>query len=308
LSDAAAAGRARRAHLAALGRDITPVMVAATVGVYLPLLAAEAPDVELVADLRYGGHDRHRLDLYRPAARDGGGAPRPVFVFVHGGGFVAGDKAMPGIPFYANIGRWAVRNGWLGVALTYRLAPAFRWPSGSDDVGAALRWLRANVAAHGGDPERIVVMGQSAGATHVAGCLAREFPAGDGGQAPGDGWRPAAAILLSGLYDPPTMERSPLFSSYFGDESQARAADGLLAGLAGTAVPFLATVASLDPPMFQDQFTRLLAAFLARHGRLPDFLPGPDDNHISPAMQIGSSADVLGPKLVDWLAGILRPG
>jgi triacylglycerol lipase len=299
------AAAARRARLESFGREITPAMVASTAGFYLPLHPATSPGVELVADLRYGPHERHRLDLYRPAGDGAAAAARPVIVFVHGGGFVAGDKAMPGAPFYANLGRWAVANGWIGVAMTYRLAPAFRWPAGSDDVAAATRWLRTNVAAQGGDPDRIVLMGQSAGATHVAGCIAREFAADDEGRAPGDGWRPAAAVLLSGLYDPPTMDRTALFSAYFGDEAQALDASDLLEDLTGTAVPFLATVAGLDPEMFQRQFADLLRAFLARHGRLPDFLPGPDDNHISPAMQIGSAADELGPKLADWIRGRL---
>src|SRR5690606_14680846 len=96
----------------------------------------------------------------------------PVIVFIHGGGFMMGSKGEPEAAFYSNIGAWAASRGMIGVTMNYRLAPAHPWPSGADDVARAADWLAANVAAHGGDPGRIVLVGQSAGATHVAGVLA----------------------------------------------------------------------------------------------------------------------------------------
>jgi hypothetical protein len=95
-------------------------------------------------------------------------------VFVHGGGFVAGDKAYPGAPAYDLVGAWAVRHGWVGVNITYRYAPEVKWPAGAEDVAAAVAWIRENIAAYGGDPGRIVVMGNSAGAVHASlPCLVR---------------------------------------------------------------------------------------------------------------------------------------
>jgi acetyl esterase/lipase len=126
-------------------------------------------------DLAYGPHERNRLDVH---ADDEAGEPAPVVLFVHGGGFVAGDKQVPGTPMYDHVGAWAVRN---------------RWPAGAQDVAAAVAWTRENIAAYGGDPERIIVAGHSAGAVHVA-----SFLAGQGGGTL-DGV--AGGALLSGIYD-----------------------------------------------------------------------------------------------------------
>ena len=60
----------------------------------------------------------------------------------------------------------------VGVTMNYRLAPQHRWPSGAEDVGAAIEWLATEIGGYGGDAGRIVVAGHSAGASHVAGFLA----------------------------------------------------------------------------------------------------------------------------------------
>ena len=84
------------------------------------------------------------------------------------------------------------RGQLLGVNATYRLAPKHQWPAGAQDVGASARWVRANIAAYGGDPNRIVLMGHSAGASHVAGYLVHKQ------LQPADGDGVIGAILLSG--------------------------------------------------------------------------------------------------------------
>ena len=67
---------------------------------------------------------------------------KPVLLFVHGGGFIAGDKHTEGSPFYSNIGAWAVKNGFTGVNMTYRLAPANPWPAGIEDIRAAVEFIQ----------------------------------------------------------------------------------------------------------------------------------------------------------------------
>ena len=68
-------------------------------------------DIVLTRDHRYGGHERHRLDVFQPKAA----GLLPVFVFVHGGGFVRGDKKNPGTPYNDNVPLWAARHGMVGV-------------------------------------------------------------------------------------------------------------------------------------------------------------------------------------------------
>ena len=119
-----------------------------------------------VEDIAYGPDERHRLDVFAPAARPG--RAMPVVLFVPGGGFVGGAKSREGVPFYQNVGVFFAKNGVVGVTMNYRLAPKHMWPAGGEDVAAALRWIRKNIAEFGGDPERIFLFGQSAGGTHAA--------------------------------------------------------------------------------------------------------------------------------------------
>jgi acetyl esterase/lipase len=280
------------ARLQSLGKAITPDMINGTIGLYAPLHAqAPAPDLKITRDLRYGDAERHRLDIYAPQQS---GEKRPVLVFVHGGGFVGGDKQTPNSPFFENVGRWAVRNEFLGVALTYRLAPAHRWPCGSDDVASAVAYLRKHVGEYGGDADKIFLMGQSAGAVHVAGYIARE-------QSPSkDGWRPAGAILISGLYDTPTMERNPLFNAYFSDPAVATEKP-FLDALARTDVALLSVIAELDPVDFIRQFNKLNEAYLAHHQRLPRIVQMQGHNHLSTVMHINTDDESLAIPLFDFM-------
>ncbi|MBF8187675.1 carboxylesterase/lipase family protein [Nonomuraea sp. K274] len=117
------------------------------------------------------GEDFLTVNVWTPGT---GGARLPVMVFVHGGGFVAGStrsEIYDGAAF--------ARDGVVLVTLNYRLGiPGFlHLPGAPDnrgllDVIAALRWVRANIIAFGGDLARVTLFGQSAGATIVGGVLA----------------------------------------------------------------------------------------------------------------------------------------
>jgi arylformamidase len=286
--------------LRALGADITPEMLTGSAAVLAPLHAGTSTDgVRITRDYRYGPADRNRLDVFEPAKRDS--TPRPVLLFVHGGGFTQGDKSAPNTPFYDNVGLWAVRNGHIGVTMTYRLAPQYTWPAGSDDVSSAVKWVRENIAEHGGDPNRVYVMGQSAGAVHVAGYIAREF--GDtGGRAPATGWKPLGALLISGLYDTDTMHREARFRAYFGEDEAKLENTSFLGALAGTTVPLFVVVAEMDPHDFRNQFVVLLEARVRRKLPLPRFVQLIGHNHLSTVWCLNSSADTLGPELLDFMA------
>jgi triacylglycerol lipase len=292
--------------LRTIGVDITPEMITATAALVAPLHAGTSREgVQITRDLRYGPHERHRLDVFEPQGR--GGEPWPVLLFVHGGGFTTGDKTAPGSPFYDNVGLWAVRSGVIGVTMTYRLAPQFTWPSGSDDVALAVKWVRENIAARGGDVNRVFVMGQSAGAVHVAGYVAREF--GDyQGNSPRESWRPGGAILVSGLYDTDTMEREARFRAYFGTDDAKLENVSFLGALAGSKTPLLAVVAELDPKDFLRQFVVLLEACVRRQVRLPRLVQLTGHNHLTTVWQLNTAGDTLGPELLDFIAIPRKPG
>lgn len=293
--------RETREKLRALGTAITPESIAGSAALVAPLHAhIDNSDVKVSRDLRYGPADRNRLDVFEPAR--GEAAKRPVLVFVHGGGFVAGDKTAPNSPFYDNVGQWAVHNGMIGVNITYRLAPEHKWPAGSDDVALAVKWVRENIAAHGGDLSRVYVMGQSAGAVHVAGYVARNF-GNPGGSAPASGWKPAGALLISGLYDTDTMDREMRFRAYFGEDESKYENLSFVAALAGANVPLFVVLAELDPPDFLNQFVVLLETHVRRQVPMPRFVQLMAHNHFTTTWCMNTGSDTLGPEILKFVAG-----
>ena len=282
------------AELTAMGPMITPELVQGSWALLKPFhekVGYTAPAID--RDLRYGPHQRHRLDVHTSGAPVG--ALVPVLLFVHGGGFTGGDKHVPGTPMYDHIGAWAVRNGWVGVTMTYRLAPEHRWPSGAQDVAAAAGWVRANIAAHGGDPDRIVVVGHSAGCVHVASYLV-----GQGGGSL-DGVRGAG--LISGLYViPDGDERSEIETAYFGDVPSA--AVSTLSGLLEAEVPLIFAIAQSDPPFSHAQVAGLTAAWFARRGAVPPVVWSEGHNHISQIGSIGVDDLALGAQLARFVSRV----
>jgi len=118
--------------------------------------------VQRIADVRYaeGAGYRHLADVYAPR----GGVERgPVLLQIHGGAWLVGNKRQQGRPL---MNRMAAA-GWVCVAINYRLAPRHKMPDSIVDVKLALAWIREHIAEYGGDPDRIVVSGGSAGG-HLA--------------------------------------------------------------------------------------------------------------------------------------------
>lgn len=101
-----------------------------------------------------GATEQQMLDVYAPA--DARGAP--VVVYVHRGEWARGDKSEVGYkPKFLN------ENGVVFVSVNYRLSDVARHPAQVEDVAAAIRWLHDHVAEYGGSPDRMVLMGHSAG-------------------------------------------------------------------------------------------------------------------------------------------------
>lgn len=151
---------------------------------------------QVLRDLPYGPHERHRLDAYLQP----GAGPHPVVVFVHGGGHVRGDKAGGGLELLLP---FAARAGYTVVSLDYRLAPEFRHPAQVEDARLAVRWVRANGARLRIDPRRLAVAGASAGG-HIATFLAFTACAGDAAAAEAvlrQSCRPATVVNFFGTTD-----------------------------------------------------------------------------------------------------------
>lgn len=115
----------------------------------VPYVAASAPDFDA---------KRHRLDIYQPTGK--AAAPRPVVLFIHGGNWNSGSKDDI---LYKAIGRRLAKNGFVGVVMSYRLAPQVLVPQQAADCARALAWTVAHIKEYGGDPAHLVLMGHSAG-------------------------------------------------------------------------------------------------------------------------------------------------
>jgi len=279
-----------RAAVAAFGTELGPAVLQRCMALFRDDVFAQADATRCVErDVAYGPHARQRLDLYVPDAGD----RAPVLVWVHGGGFVRGEKSSPEHPFNAHIGRWAARQGWLGIVMNYRLAPEHRWPSGAEDVGAVVDWLRAKAAQHGGDPERIVLAGTSAGSVHIATCL----------QQRGASVSVRGAVLLSGLYGATALEGQD--AAYYGD-AMMRPEQVTLEAVATSPVPLLVACAEFDPPRFQAETLALLQRVLTERGRAPRSHFASGHNHYTLAMHLGTSDTRLSDEIVSFVCDVTR--
>ena len=125
--------------------------------------ATIAPD-SVVRDVPYvaGSTDPlQRLNFFKPAQRD-----FPIVVFIHGGNWDSGDKddRFGGQDIYNNIGRFLAARGIGCANISYRLLPTVDWRAQADDAARAVAWVYAHAADFGGDPQRLLLMGHSAGA------------------------------------------------------------------------------------------------------------------------------------------------
>jgi len=273
--------------IAKWGSAFTPDMIQGTHALYAPLVP-RPEESRILRNIPYGPHERHKLDVFRVAS----GEPAPCLLFVHGGGFVMGDKGKAGDPFHNHIGAWAAREGFVAATMTYRLAPEARWPDGRDDVIAAVSHLAANADAYGIAPGRIVIMGVSAGGTHVA-----DVVANPGEAAP----HLAGAVMISGIYDLRIAEIDEVKPQYYGADPGGWPVASSKAGLAQTTLPCMFTISELDPPDFQKQALAVVEARVAETGHWPRMHWLPRHNHISSTSQIGCEHDDLGPLLADFV-------
>jgi acetyl esterase/lipase len=137
-------------------------------GLLVPGAAAQAKDYEVTlrTDVQFAEHDGTKLlgDLYLPKGLD----KAPVLVAVHGGGWQVGDRK-----FYAHWGNYLAKNGYAVFAIEYRLMKpgVTTYPGAVHDTKAAVQFVRAKASELGVDPERIGLVGDSAGA-HLAALVA----------------------------------------------------------------------------------------------------------------------------------------
>ncbi|MGI8907351.1 MAG: alpha/beta hydrolase fold domain-containing protein [Candidatus Sumerlaeaceae bacterium] len=149
------------------------------IGAMLLLACSGASATEVLRDLVYRKASKQelRLDIFRPENTT---APCPVVLMIHSGGWIQGDKSSQ-----EHFGLALADIGILAIGANYRLAPDFPYPKPVRDCQAALKWVRQHAQDYGGDPQRIGILGESAGAqlASLAGLLDAKSLAGKSGKA-----------------------------------------------------------------------------------------------------------------------------
>ncbi len=270
----------------------------ATLEIYAPLLAAQSrAGVEVRRDIAYGPDERHRLDVYHAKEARG---PMPVLLVFHGGGFVRGDKRDR-----ENAGLCFAREGFLTLVPNYRLGPLHQWPAGALDVGSALDWARANASEYGGDPGRIWLLGESAGAAHVAAAtLLRRFH-------PPTGLSIAGAVLVSGVYNV-HLERlaraqfgvptpDPRNELYFGSDFERYPSMSVALLIDSDPFPLLITYAEFDLLQMQVQAGELFARLVSHHRFAPELHVIRGHNHLTQVYSINTGDTSLSAPVLRFL-------
>ena len=270
---------------ASLGTDAAET-VAAPLG--LPLVDG----VTVQEGLVYAAPDGAELalDACLPATR--ASEARPAIIFVHGGSWYRGARDEP---LYRETCEWLAGAGYPTFSISYRLSPAAQFPTATDDVRAALAWLREpeQVAAYGIDPDRIALFGSSAGGTLAAWV----GTAGEGAWSAPD--RVAAVVELSAPIDLSGVAEDARLTQrrldYLGCETDDDCEAAALAS------PITAIDAS-DPPVFivhsEDEFVpdeqgELFAAALREAGGEVEFVVVPGDRHAIMLLDADISARIL---------------
>jgi acetyl esterase/lipase len=123
-----------------------------------PVVNSKLPRLQdIKRDLPYGSDPKQTLDIFRP--NPVGASNIPVLIYFHGGGWISADKKN-----YDGICARLSQNGHLVVNVNYRLAPRNRFPAQLQDVAKAVAWVHRNAAEYGGDHNRVIMAGDSAGA------------------------------------------------------------------------------------------------------------------------------------------------
>jgi len=250
-----------------------------------PLPVKEVRDLAYVEGLKVVGN-KHRLDLYLPQ----GVKKFPVFMFIHGGAWKAGDRAP-----YAFIGLTLARNGIGCAAISYRLSPGVKHPAHIQDCAQAFHWLRTHVGEYGGNPAQLYVGGHSAGG-HLAALLAT-----NAAYLKAVGESPKAikgCVGISGVY---RITASRFFDSIFGQDAATLRDASPVEHVKAAAAPFLLLYGEKDLPGLPAG-ARAFAARLKAAGKTVRAQEFAGRTHGTIIRQIGKPGDTVTQAILRFIA------
>jgi triacylglycerol lipase len=176
--------------------------------------------------------------------------------------------------------------------MNYRLAPEYLFPAGAEDVAAVIDWLGDNIETYAGDPKRIYVVAQSAGAIHSASAIFdRRFSARHLSAI-------RAAILMSGVYEITPDHEEGNINLYFGNDPAELEDRSPANHVRESDVPVILTVAEIEPAFFGRSAAALMHALTIRDRRPGQIVWLKGHNHLSAVLNLGGAGDELGPAMV----------
>jgi len=310
-------------QLVTIGRG---VCVPETAQLYRPLHQNPPyTGVSIARDISFGPDPKNILDVF--SAEKGGGS-RPVLIYVSG---VAGNKQQGGPNgdvFYDNIMLWAVKNGMVGVNMQRR--PGQAWDDPAKDVGLVVQWVNQNIAHYKGNPARVFIWCQSAGNIPVSTYIGHPELYGPQGvgvkgvvfmSPPGFDILPATPPPVQGGFAPcrqPNGEPAAAPAAG-GPGGPGRGAGGQgrgpqpdaatqlarsnLPGLVSSKLPFMVSVAELDPPNII-AFAETLKEELCKAGRCPTYVTCKDHSHISEVMSPDTADNSVTGPIMKWMKSV----
>jgi hypothetical protein len=313
-------------QLVTIGRG---VCVPETAQLYRPLHPNPPyTGVAIARDISFGPDPKNVLDVFAP---EKGGGSRPVLIYVSGG---AGNKQQGGPNgdvFYDNIMLWAVKNGMVGVNMQRR--PGQAWDDPAKDVALVVEWVSQNITQYKGNPGRVFIWCQSAGNIPVSTYVGHPELYGPKGvgikgvvfmSPPGFDILPAAPPPVQGGFAPcgqpnggtaaaPPAGRGP--GGPGRGEGRGGAGRGTppdpatqlarsnLPGLVSSKLPFMVSVAELDPPNII-AFAETLRSELCKAGRCPTYVTYKDHSHISEVMSPDTADNSVTGPILKWMKSV----
>jgi Carboxylesterase family len=271
--------------------------------------------IPIARDISFGPDPKNVIDVFAP---EKGGGSWPVLIYVPGG---PGNKRLAvsnNDVFYDNIPLWAVKNGMVGVLMQRR--PGEIWDDPAKDIGKVVQWVEQNIARYKGDPGRVFMWAQSAGNVPVGTYVGHpEFYGPKGVGLKGVVFMSGPGFNILPVTPPPTGPIPPCqpLSGTAPAVSQAPAGRGSAAqpdsatelarsnlpGLINSKLPFLISVAELDPPSIV-AFGETLRDQLCKAGRCPTYLVFKDHSHISEVMSPNTADDSVTGPILNWMRSV----
>ena len=243
-------------------------------------------------DIAYGSAPRQKLDIYWPEV---GSPSRPVVVFFYGGSWKRGNRGS-----YRFVGEAFAARGYVAVVPDYRLYPEVRFPAFVEDGARAVAWVHENIRDYGGDPDRIVLAGHSAGA-HIAMLLSLDRGYLDSVDVPSHAIAGVAGLAGPYAFDPLRYRTiRPIFAS------TANPDDARPISFARPNAPPTLLLHGEDDTLVKPVNSELLARALRAKGVNARYAPLENIGHISIVVSLATPFQDHAPvmdRIVDFIEG-----